>query len=124
MYVSVLPLRRHGQLLTNRELSEIVPTVGSLIIGDWPPHTERGRHSRWSRRAQIAVPSHSGTPHYPLTPIFDPQIVWCDESGMYLSGTELEPRGDAVFEHVQVWRCLVAQTRVPALLGADHVNAT
>lgn len=104
MKVSVTALRHEGRILKNSELPE--PIQGELVIGDWPPGTSKGR---WMRKAELKANQGATLAHDALTPIFDPQIMRVDETGMYLQGLQRYPTpDDRIFEFVQVWRCVPA----------------
>ena len=102
MKVAVTVLRHEGQILKNHELPP--PVEGELIIGDFHPGTNKGR---WMRKAELKSKQGGTVSYDALTPIFDPQIMRVDETGMYLQGFQRYPTpDDKIFEFVQVWRCV------------------
>lgn len=105
MRISVTVLRDQGRILKNDQLPN--PVVGNLTIEDWPPMRKKGR---WSRRADLRSTTGASLEHDLLTPIFDPQIMRVDETGMYLQGVQRysENGGETMREFVQVWRCVPA----------------
>jgi hypothetical protein len=85
---------------------------GRLVVHDWPPPNLA---KRWSRRAQLLGEPYGQARPDLLLPLFDPQLMRVDATGLYLMGTEIETpdrqgAGDRLtyFEHVQVWRCVPA----------------
>lgn len=99
--MSVVRLRELGRVLTRRELPQ--PVVGDLVIDDWPP---QGAHGRWRRRA-VLQGDLCGLVRPNLVPaMFDVQVLRIDQRGMFIQGTEIEPRHpNPPIEHVQVWLC-------------------
>lgn len=68
-----------------------------------------GKAGRWKRKAEVVGPLYGQIRPPLLTPIFDPQIMKSDESGMYLQGVQrFSIDDDRVAEFVQVWRCTPA----------------
>lgn len=101
MRMKVTPLRHEGKILKTSELPD--PVIGDLLIGDWPPSTAKGR---WMRKAELKANQGATLAYDALTPIFDPQIMRVDETGMYLQGFQRYPTpDDKIYEFVQVWRC-------------------
>lgn len=100
MRVSVVRLRRLGQVLTRSQLNE--PTVGDLLIDDWPAQSPKGR---WRRRAGLQGRQYGLVRLDLLRPLFDVQVLKLDESGLYIQGVEIDSSDSHVSEHVQVWLC-------------------
>lgn len=104
MRVKVTVLRDEGRILKTSELPS--PVEGDLTIGDWHPGTPRGR---WMRKAELKSKQGGTVAYDALTPIFDPQIMRVDETGMYLQGFQRYPTpDDRIYEFVQVWLCVPA----------------
>lgn len=104
MKVNLVELRSAGRILKRSELPE--PMTGELVIDDWKPEDK----TRWKRRARLLGEPWGSTPCQLLSPLFDPQIMRIDESGMYIQGVQRESvnDGQTIAEYVQVWLCVSA----------------
>lgn len=99
--MSVVRLRDVGRILKRGQLAP--PMVGDLTISDWAP---QGASGRWRRHACLLGRLVGQVRPNLFPPLFDVQVLKIDEVGMYLQGTEIEPRHpDLSSEHVQVWLC-------------------
>jgi hypothetical protein len=98
MQCTVVPLRHKGRSLKRSELAP--PVLGQLCVTDWPAPNGLNRCTRKAEIKKIVGVSLS---HDLLCPIFDPVLIRVDDSGMYLSGWEINTADGETSDNAQVW---------------------